>query len=404
MSPTELSDILVSFRIEEFLESYLGRMFLHIPGNPGKYAGLLPWKVLNDILTYQQLESPRLRLVRHGKPVPPDSYVRYRGNKGTQTNPKLALPEFITHLREGATLILDRIDEMYHPIGSLCRGLERVFQVHVRANMYAGWRISHGFNLHWDEHDVLVLQVSGRKAWRIYGQTQKFPLDRSVDAKTPPKGVPFWEGTIQDGDALYLPRGWWHIATPCDEPSLHLTFAIPNLTGVDLLRWVFDQMRSYECLRMDLPRFASDLAKATHFRTIQDVIAEVCGGSDLIERFLRSANENAEPRFLFGLPWSATPGIIPESDEYIIRSAAAGRPEIRPVEQAGEVEVIFRGTPRFFPESTLGLFEFLAGNTPVSVREFYGMFEPSFNRQELASFLADLVKWGLIAVQEPSAN
>ena len=42
--------------------------------------------------------------------------------------------------------------------------------------------------------------------------------------------APLWEGMLEDGDLLYIPRGWWHVATPLDEPTLHLTVGVNNLT------------------------------------------------------------------------------------------------------------------------------------------------------------------------------
>ena len=67
-------------------------------------------------------------------------------------------------LRDGATLTIDRIDELHAPIAELCQTLERQLDVvRVNANMYASWRETVGLGLHWDPHDVIALQVIGTK-------------------------------------------------------------------------------------------------------------------------------------------------------------------------------------------------------------------------------------------------
>ena len=67
--------------------------------------------------------------------------------------------------------------------------------------------------------------------------------------------TPLWEGMLNDGDMLYIPRGWWHVATPLDEPTLHLTVGVNNPTGADLLSWFVDRLRASEDVRRDLPLF-----------------------------------------------------------------------------------------------------------------------------------------------------
>ena len=115
------------------------------------------------------------------------------------------------------------------PITDIAESLERLFRVRIQVNAYAGWRTSHGFDLHWDDHDVFILQVAGRKQWKVYGMTRKYPLAVDVEPTVEKPDAPLWEGMLEDGDLLYIPRGWWHVATPLDEPTLHLTVGVNNV-------------------------------------------------------------------------------------------------------------------------------------------------------------------------------
>eukprot|EP00873_Tetraselmis_striata_P000117 jgi/Tetstr1/420381/TSEL_011497.t1 len=104
-----------------------------------------------------------------------------------------------------------------------------------------------GLPAHYDDHDVLVLQLSGAKLWRLRAPAHPgvtLPrlyepreavrsLTRESGGSTP--GVQ--EVLLQEGDALYVPRGWAHQATapPADPergasepppPSLHLSLGL----------------------------------------------------------------------------------------------------------------------------------------------------------------------------------
>src|SRR5438105_15067354 len=137
---------------EEFLASSWGVGLLHVGGRAGKFARLMPWSRLNEILRRQRLDFPRLRLVRDGKPLPVSSYLRHTtGARGRSNIPRLKPTELTKHLREGATLVLDAVDELSDPVEELPEGLELFFRAHVQVNLYAGRQSSRGGDRHRDD-------------------------------------------------------------------------------------------------------------------------------------------------------------------------------------------------------------------------------------------------------------
>ena len=44
---------------------------------------------------------------------------------------------------------------------------------------------------------------------------------------------------------------------------MHITIGIPNLTGADFLKWLTEQLRAEQFVRMDLPRFTTADEQAT---------------------------------------------------------------------------------------------------------------------------------------------
>ncbi|MCA1630198.1 MAG: cupin domain-containing protein, partial [Acidobacteria bacterium] len=210
-----------------------------------------------------------------------------------------------SQLRDGATLVLDAVEELHAPLTALAESLELAFRERVQINLYAGWRTSRGFDLHWDDHDVFILQVAGRKRWRVYGETRPSPVANDVEPAPKPTRDPLWEDTLEDGDLLYIPRGWWHVAFPLDEPTLHLTVGVHKRTGLDLLRWLSENLRASETFRRDLPRDASPTEQAAHVERLREELSARFDSDTLIE-FFREQDANAEPRPRLSLPHSAT--------------------------------------------------------------------------------------------------
>src|SRR5215210_1419868 len=198
----------------DFILSAWGKTYKHIRGWQGKFAHLLPWDRLNETLERHRLDFPRLRLALDGKSLPASSYLRYAQSARQRTPILRLLPNELTkQLRRGATLVLDAADELFEPLRELAEGLEYFFHEHIQINAYAGWQTTRGFDLHFDDHDVFILQVAGRKRWSVYGMTKPYPLAQDRAASEKPEGGPIWEEMLQDGDLLYIPRGRGHVAT-----------------------------------------------------------------------------------------------------------------------------------------------------------------------------------------------
>lgn len=154
-------------------------------------------------------------------------------------------------LKSGAMLHMTAIGETSRDLAVFAAGLERDLNARVQVNLHAGFAASKGFHTHWDGHDVYAIQIAGRKQWRVYGFTEEAPLAVPPEAK---RGAPedhTWEGILDTGSMLYLPRGYWHSTEYVDEMSLHLTFAVQHPTGIDFLEWILPQMRNEAAARRD---------------------------------------------------------------------------------------------------------------------------------------------------------
>jgi hypothetical protein len=144
---------------------------------------------------------------------------------------------------QGFTILVNRIHRRSQPIAELCQNLEAALHHHVGANLYLTPAGSQGFQVHYDDHDVFVLQLDGRKEWRIYEPREPLPLRTSRDRLDPDElGLPSQTPVLNDGDLLYIPRGWPHEALTSELPSLHLTVGIHSAKWVDLVQEAILQM------------------------------------------------------------------------------------------------------------------------------------------------------------------
>ena len=402
MAPLDLAGLLAPFDSKLFLNTCWGQNFQHVPGQPGKFTRLLPWSKLNNILQEHRLDVPRIRLTREGKAVPAPSYVSYQTNRRRpgQSIPRLRAADLTNALRDGATLVLDAVDELHAPITDLAVALERVFRVKIQVNAYAGWRSSHGFDLHWDDHDVFILQIAGRKQWKVYGMTRKYPLGRDVTpTKDPPKD-PLWEGMLNDGDLLYIPRGWWHVATPLNEPTLHLTVGVNNPTAADLLSWFAERLRASEHVRRDLPQFATGEEQSEFMNGLRDVIFKEWQ-PDLMQAFLADADAKSQPRARFHLPWSAMPEVLPPDDASFSVQWVTARPsEVDRNGSPNEIAVVGNGRRWRFAQAAAPILEALISGHPYTLEQLEEAVAGKLDAETVRAFIRELVAAGLVAVRE----
>lgn len=244
-----------SMPLEDGIALREGTAWRLMPGNdPGRYAGLLSIADLDAFLRTDAARTPRVSMAdgaRKGSAaVPPDDFIEDGGER-------VDLPRLFACHDEGASLVVSQFHEIHPPLARFCRGLEKAFLHGVQANIYLTPPGAQGFRVHFDTHDVLVLQVSGRKAWRVWdaipfpAPTRHTPWMNDVA----PEGAPH-ELVMAPGDALYLPRGVMHEAAvqAGAEPSLHVTIGFLEPGLGEMLRGLLTELEAEEpALRAAIP-------------------------------------------------------------------------------------------------------------------------------------------------------
>ncbi|MFJ5101877.1 cupin domain-containing protein [Streptomyces sp. NPDC088554] len=294
---------------EDFLTEAFGRSFRVLHGDADSVAPLLSWETLgwddlNDIIARHRLETPRLRLSADGETIPQDAYsvplVTRRSTVWQRLHPA-ALHE---RLDKGATLVIDAIDELHHGVQQLAGDLEAALRTQVQVNLYASWTGREGFGVHWDDHDVIVVQLDGSKRWKLYGPTRIAPMHRDVAEPDAPPEEPTAEFVLTAGDMLYLPRGWWHSVSASEgERSMHLTCGLTTMTGADLLIWLSEILRTDETFRADLPRFGTPEEKQQFMDRLRGLVVTELEDGSLIDRYAAHRDATERVRLRPSLPF-----------------------------------------------------------------------------------------------------
>jgi ribosomal protein L16 Arg81 hydroxylase len=311
---------------EAFLKRYWLQEFVHIRGSAGRFAPLLGWDELNRILEQHRLTPPRLKLYKDGQPLNPAQYL----TPAMFGVPRLDAGGLVTSLAQGASLILDDAQEVAPRVRDLMSAFQDSLHTDAFANLYAGWHSQNAFARHWDPQEAVVLQLAGRKKWRVYKPTRLHPLQN--DSETPPEPTmpPVWEGTLNDGDLLYIPRGWWHDASPLNEPSLHLTVSLTPPTALDYLGWVMMRLKAHPELRASLPPDSDWDWRSPLAEKISSLIAEALRAAPLAE-FQRQWEANIRPNPYIDLPNAPYQQLAPLTDASMIRLAALHRLSFTPL-------------------------------------------------------------------------
>jgi hypothetical protein len=209
---------------DRFVRQHWARAPLFRPGaDPAGFADLFSLAAVDHILSSTTPRYPAFRLVKNGHQLDPRSYIR-SGRVGGRPVHDLADPGLVyERFHAGATIVLQSLHRFWPPLARLARDLELTLTHPVQVNAYVTPPTSRGLGIHRDEHDVLVLQVHGRKQWDVHHPGGQ-PAEPLVAAELAP------------GDCLYIPQRFPHAAWTAATASVHLTVGVVPATWAEVVR------------------------------------------------------------------------------------------------------------------------------------------------------------------------
>ncbi|XP_009818539.2 ribosomal oxygenase 1 [Gavia stellata] len=202
---------------------FLGRHWERAPlllrrGDPGYYAGLFSTADFDAALQGGE--------VHFGTHLDVTSYAE--GVRETHNPSGRALPAVVWDFyQNGCSLRLLSPQAFSPTVWHFLSILQEHFGSMVGANTYLTPPGTQGFAPHYDDIEAFVLQLEGKKHWRVYSprtDAEVLPQFSSANLTQAELGEPMLETVLEAGDLLYFPRGFIHQGDCLpDAHSLHIT-------------------------------------------------------------------------------------------------------------------------------------------------------------------------------------
>jgi ribosomal protein L16 Arg81 hydroxylase len=294
-----------------FIDEYYLRLPLAMPGRASQLTHLGTWATVEAILARPEA----------------DVLVAREGKLGEGARPTYAEARALH--ASGHTVLVPHAERHHAGLAGLASRFQEDFGAPINIHLYCTPANQHGFGWHYDVEDVFVVQTQGSKQYRLRKNTvHPLPLVETI-----PKNMalereitPTFECTLLAGDWLYIPAGYWHVAT-AGEDAISLAIGVMQPTAIDALDFLRQTLRSSPMWRQRLPvtGLLSPLDGDALTGRYRSLLAEL--GADLArqigeERFLRAFLAALARKNRDGEPSASEPSANQESPvpfAYLIR-------------------------------------------------------------------------------------
>jgi bifunctional lysine-specific demethylase and histidyl-hydroxylase MINA len=344
--PFSFDEIMAPLGAERFFAEYEGKRPLHLKGAADKFAEVMTWAKLNDLLGQATIwTDTSLLLWLDKEPVPSARYCESALSRDGRKQSLQPDPEKVKDfLRQGATMTAAWIDHLSAGLTTFASALEQALVGRVQANLYVSSRRRQGLDSHRDRHDVYAIHVEGTKTWQVYEGRSALPIahpmfktSRAEDQQA--KQRLLMEVKMEPGDLLYLPRGQYHDALADEGGAMHIAFGVTYPNGLDVVDLLRECAVAELLFRTDLPRPRGPEA----VQALSERLSELAGGLDrlladpaIAEQVRVMQMGYHQPRNSYDLP-----ALFNESAAQRLRVHAEG---IRLVQQGGRFGLVREGS------------------------------------------------------------
>ena len=238
-----IASLVPGLDLSDYTQTTDGASFaVFAPGRGALLDELQPWDFLTEYLEMFHLLVPeQLKVVRNREVVDPQRYLSaFRPWPAGRVQPNML--RLVQLLDEGYSMVMDGMDASWPELAEVASSFERAFGWPVNVNGYLSSRVDEAFGTHWDTHEVVILQLPNKKSWQI-GRSPELSMSTALhDDAAPLRSV--WSGDLEQGMAMYIPRGWPHAASASGGMSFHLTVSCLRPTVIDLMRFVSDKAQT----------------------------------------------------------------------------------------------------------------------------------------------------------------
>jgi ribosomal protein L16 Arg81 hydroxylase len=196
-------------------------------------TNLLSFHELKSVFSFHKFQPSDLLLISESNPkIDHTSYLRPDG--------LVDLPRVMKFYQQGYTIVINRTQNFWPSHRILCQNLHGFRQENVSINAYITPANSQGFPVHYDPHNIFILQTDGSKNWSIHDEVDPVASERSHRRLALGASNQQNSFHLEKGDILYLPKGYAHKAETNGEASIHLSIHFEEHRISDLLHSLID--------------------------------------------------------------------------------------------------------------------------------------------------------------------
>ena len=170
---SDFNDLIHPITLNDFKEKHWDKKVLLIRRKDTTYyESLLTIAKVDEVLDLHRPKGASLRVVKNQEPL---SSSKYENKDGS-----LNLNQLYASYGDGYTIVINEIDRFWKPIKNLCQNIKHLLNHKTKGNMYLTPKNQKALLPHYDTHDVFVLQVAGKKHWKIYDDENKIKLSKRL--------------------------------------------------------------------------------------------------------------------------------------------------------------------------------------------------------------------------------
>jgi bifunctional lysine-specific demethylase and histidyl-hydroxylase MINA len=361
----QFSDLLAPLSTQRFFDDHWERRpFCIKRERPGYFNPLLSLGDMDHYLGTRTFHEPDIRVVKAGQDKPFAEYAR----DGVADRHQL-----LHAYTQGSTLLFSHMNRHHLPLAGLVTACEAELHLPFRANVYLSPANAQGFKLHWDTHDVLVLQIDGKKTWEIYDNPLELPHeDQKKEFKNwVQHATKIAEITLEAGDVLFLPRGFIHGARTADEHSMHITLGMRSLTIGDIVMREFNRvsLNHIEMRKVALHRDYQSAERQLHARAVMHQVIDQLDLQGAIDEVYCSFIRSRQPVRPGGLLQLAKSSEVEHDTALRVRSGAL----YQLFDKDEKLRLAIEGKTLEFPVGVRKVIAFMTEQESFSANDLPGM-------------------------------
>lgn len=235
-----LDTLLKDISLERFLNKHFTKIPFSSPDTAKEFSRLLTWETIKTVL---EEKKSILRIVKDGVVTKDCVDIDYNEAKKFHN--------------EGHTLLLRYAEKSHPSLKKLADEFSEYFNTEVDIQLYCTPEGNNAFGWHYDIEEVFIIQTKGSKLYTIRTNTvHPIPLLSSI-----PKDLQYEKETseltlqvlLQEGDWLYIPSGWWHVAKTQEE-SMHISIGLMPRSAIDMIGFLEKYLVQFPEWRTRFPR------------------------------------------------------------------------------------------------------------------------------------------------------